>query len=328
MARDAASRHQPVMRDRCVALLAPALAQPGAVAVDATLGMGGHTEALLQMCPDAIVVGIDRDAQAIELASERLHPFGDRFVAHHAEYDDVAGALALVGATHAQAFLMDLGLSSLQIDDADRGFSYAHDAPLDMRMNQEDPLTAADLLRDATQAELTRILREYGEERFAPRIAKAIVRRRETEPLVRSSALVDVVRSAIPAAARAKGGNPAKRTFQALRIAVNQELDVLDRAIPAAIEATAVGGRMAVMSYHSLEDRMVKQAFAAGATSSAPPGLPVVPADDEPYLQLLTRGAEKASSAESEDNPRSQSVRLRAIERTRTTPASRLRRAA
>ena len=327
MARDAASRHQPVMRDRCVTLLSPALDLPGAVAIDATLGMGGHAESLLQACPHATVVGIDRDAQAIALASERLQSFGDRFVAHHAEYDDVAGALALVGATHAQAVLMDLGVSSLQIDDADRGFSYAHDAPLDMRMNQEDSLTAADLLRDASQAELTRILREYGEERFAPRIAKAIVARRDSEPLVRSGALVELVRTAIPAAARAKGGNPAKRTFQALRIAVNQELEVLDRAIPGAIEATAVQGRMVVMAYHSLEDRMVKQAFAAGSTSSAPPGLPVVPADDEPYLRMLTRGAEKASPAEAESNPRSQSVRLRAMERTRTTPASRVRRA-
>lgn len=326
MALDAASRHQPVMRDRCVKLLAPALEHDGAICVDATLGMGGHAEAVLQQCPQATVVGIDRDAQAIDLASQRLSHFGDRFVAHHAEYDDMDGALARVGAAHADAVLMDLGVSSLQIDDSDRGFSYARDAPLDMRMNQDDPVTAAGLLATASAQELTRILREYGEERFAPRIAKAIVARRATAPVTRSSDLVDLVRGAIPAAARHAGGNPAKRTFQALRIAVNRELEVLERAIPVAIEATAVGGRLVVMSYHSLEDRMVKHAFAAGATSSAPPGLPVVPADDEPYLRHVTRGAEKASAAEAESNPRSQSVRLRAVERTRVTPASRLRR--
>jgi 16S rRNA (cytosine1402-N4)-methyltransferase len=316
------------MLERCVDLLAPALDHPGAIAIDGTLGMGGHTEALLKRCPHATVIGIDRDADAIALASARLAPFGDRFVAHHAEYDDVAGALALVGADAADAVLLDLGVSSLQIDEADRGFSYAHDAPLDMRMNRDDPVTAADLLRDASEGELARILREYGEERFAPRIAGEIVRRRATAPLTRSAELVDLVRSCIPAALRVKGGNPAKRTFQALRIAVNRELDVLERAIPAAIEATPIGGRVVVMSYHSLEDRMVKQAFAKGATSSAPHGLPVVPDDDQPYLTLLTRGAEKASQAEAEANPRSISVRLRAVERTRMTPASKVSRVA
>ena len=318
-----APRHTPVMLDRCVELLAPALAHHGAVAIDGTLGMGGHTEAILTRCPNAIVVGIDRDPQAIALATARLAPFGDRFRAHHAEYDDIAGALAVAGADAVDGVLLDLGVSSLQIDEADRGFSYAQDAPLDMRMNPEDPTSAADILREADEVELTRILRVYGEERFAPRIARAIIRRRDTDPITRSGQLVDLVRACIPAATRTPGSNPAKRTFQALRIAVNNELDVLERTLPRAIEATSVGGRIVVMSYHSLEDRLVKHAFAAGAENSAPVGLPVVPEDDEPYLRLMTRGAEKASAAEAEANPRSKPVRLRAVERIRATPASR-----
>lgn len=320
---EAAARHRPVMLERCVDLLAPSLEAAGSVAIDGTLGMGGHSEAILERCPNATVVGIDRDAQAIALASARLARFGDRFVAIQTEYDNIEEALALVGAAHADAVLLDLGVSSLQIDEAERGFSYAQDAPLDMRMNRDDPVTAANLLRDASETEISRILREYGEERFAPRIAKEIVRRRESTPVTRSGDLVDVVRACIPAALRAKGGNPAKRTFQALRIAVNRELDVLERALPAAVESTRVGGRVVVMAYHSLEDRMVKQVFAAGATAQAPPGLPVIPDDDQPYLRLLIRGAEQASESEAESNPRSQSVRLRAVERTRPTPASR-----
>jgi len=322
---DAAERHTPVMLDRCVDLLAPALTKPGAVAIDGTLGMGGHTEAILTRCPEATVVGIDRDPQAIDLASARLARFGDRFRAHHAEYDDIAGALALAGADAADGILLDLGVSSLQIDEAERGFSYAQDAPLDMRMNPEDPVSAADLLRDASQEELTRILRDYGEERFAARIAEAIVRRRAQAPITRSGELVDLVRACIPAATRTPGSNPAKRTFQGLRIAVNRELEVLERALPRAIEGTAIGGRVVVMSYHSLEDRIVKRAFAAGAESTAPVGLPIVPDEDAPYLRLLTRGAEKASAAEAEANPRSKPVRLRAVERVRATPASRRR---
>ena len=318
-----APRHTPVMLDRCVELLAPALSHAGAVAIDGTLGMGGHTEAILARCPQAMVVGIDRDPQALALATARLASFGDRFRAHHAEYDDIAGALAVAGADAADAVLLDLGVSSLQIDEAERGFSYAQDAPLDMRMNPEDEVSAADILRDADEAELTRILRVYGEERFAARIAEAVVRRRATEPITRSGELVDLVRACIPAATRTPGSNPAKRTFQALRIAVNSELEVLERTMPRVIAATAVGGRVVVMSYHSLEDRIVKRAFAAGAEVSAPVGLPVVPEDDKPYLKLVTRGAEQASVAEAEANPRSKPVRLRAVERIRATPAAR-----
>ena len=325
---DAASRHQPVMLERCVDLLAPALDHDGALVVDGTLGMGGHTEGILERCPQARVVGIDRDPQAIALASARLARFGDRFIAHHAEYDDIAGAVAAAGATHADGVLLDLGVSSLQIDEADRGFSYAQDAPLDMRMNPEDPISAADLLRDADQRELARILKVYGEERYAARIAESIVKRRETAPLTRSAELVDLVRACIPAASRTPGSNPAKRTFQALRIAVNRELEVLEDALPAAIESVRVGGRVVIESYHSLEDKLVKAAFAAGTESTAPPGLPIVPEEHQPYLRALTRGAEKASAAEAEANPRSKPVRLRAVERIRITPPSRLRRPA
>lgn len=320
---DAASRHVPVMLDRCVELLAPALDKAGSLAIDGTLGMGGHTEAILERCPNARVVGIDRDTDAIALASRRLERFGDRFIAYHAEYDDIEGALAVAGAEAADGILLDLGVSSLQIDEAERGFSYAHDAPLDMRMNREDPVTAEAILRDGDEKELTRILREYGEERFAGKIARSIIRRRETEPFTRTSQLVDVVRASIPAAQRTHGGNPAKRTFQALRIAVNRELEVLERAIPAAVEGVAVGGRVVVMSYHSLEDRIVKRAFAAGTETQAPAGLPVVPDDAKPYLRLLTRGAEVATDEEIERNSRSKPVRLRAIERVRPTPSAR-----
>jgi len=313
-------RHTPVMLDRCVELLSPALEEPGSVAIDATLGMGGHAEALLAARPHARIVGIDRDADAIALASERLNGAGDRFVTHHATYDDIQGALARLGADRADAILFDLGVSSLQIDETDRGFTYARDAPLDMRMNRDDPVTAASLLATETEEELTRILHVYGEERFARKIARSIVRRRETDPIERSEQLVDLVRACIPAATRTPGSNPAKRTFQALRIAVNSELDVLEAALDAAIDAVRVGGRIVVLSYHSLEDRIVKHAFAAGTEVRVPPGMPVIPDDAQPYLRLLTRGAEKASEAEIEVNPRAKSVRLRAVERTRVTP--------
>lgn len=313
-------RHTPVMLDRCVELLSPALEEPGAVAIDATLGMGGHTEALLAARPLARVIGIDRDAEAIALASERLRGAGDRFVTYHATYDDIEGALAAAAVDHADAILFDLGVSSLHIDEVDRGFSYARDAPLDMRMNRDDPVTAASLLATETEDGITRILQVYGEERFARKIARSIVRRRETDPIERSQQLVDLVRACIPAATRTPGSNPAKRTFQALRIAVNSELDVLEAALGAAIDAVRVGGRIVVLSYHSLEDRIVKHAFAAGTETTVPPGMPVIPDDAQPYLRLLTRGAEKASEAEIEANSRSKPVRLRAVERTRVTP--------
>ncbi|QHT55483.1 16S rRNA (cytosine(1402)-N(4))-methyltransferase RsmH [Cellulomonas sp. H30R-01] len=317
---DAATRHTPVLLQRCLDLLAPALAAEGAVMVDSTLGMGGHTEGVLRAFPHVRVVGIDRDPQALDLAGRRLAPFGERFTAVHAVYDEIRDVLDDLGLAHVQGVLMDLGVSSLQLDERERGFSYAHDAPLDMRMDATRGLTAADVVNTYEEREIARVLREYGEERFAPRIARSIVRAREKAPLARTGELVDLVRAAIPAATRKTGGHPAKRTFQALRIEVNGELEVLERALPASVEALAVGGRIVVEAYHSLEDRLVKRTFAAGATSSAPPDLPVEPETHAPYLRLVTRGAEEADEAELAANPRSQSVRLRAAERTRPTP--------
>jgi 16S rRNA (cytosine1402-N4)-methyltransferase len=215
--------------------------------------------------------------------------------------------------------LFDLGVSSLQLDEADRGFAYSHDAPLDMRMDQSRGLTAADVLNTYEASELERILREYGEERFARKIAAAIVRERAREPFTTSARLVELLKKTVPAASQKSGGHPGKRTFQALRIEVNAELSAWATALPAAIETLAVGGRVAVLSYHSLEDRITKRVFAAGARSSSPEGLPVELPEHAAYLRLLTRGAEEPSAQEQAANPRSASARLRAAERTRST---------
>ena len=309
--------HVPVLIDRVVALVAPPLEHPGAVLVDATLGLGGHTEAVLTRCPEARVIGIDRDPHALDRSRERLAEFGERVTFVHAVYDEVADVLADQGLSHVDGVLFDLGVSSMQLDLRERGFSYAEDAPLDMRMDDSAGPTAADVLNGYSVEELTRILRDYGEERFARRIADRIARERAREPFDRSQRLVELVREAIPAATRRTGGNPAKRTFQALRIEVNDELAVLRRALPSAIDAIGVGGRVVVMSYHSLEDRLTKQVFARGSRSDAPPDLPVVPEEHQPVLRLLTRGAEKAGDAEIAQNPRARSVRLRAVERLR-----------
>lgn len=311
-------QHQPVLAQRCLDLLAPAIGEPGAVLIDATLGLGGHAEAALRRFADLRLIGIDRDPDALRAGTDRLARFGARFVPVHARYDDLA-AVARDHGNHGRVdgILFDLGVSSMQLDQAERGFTYAQDAPLDMRMDPTRGATAADLLADRSQQELRRILRQYGEERFAGRIATAIVTQRAHTPITRSGQLVQLIRDNIPHAARRTGGNPAKRTFQALRIAVNEELEVLQRAIPAALEALRVHGRLVVESYHSLEDRIVKQALAAGARSAAPEGLPVPLPEHEPYLRLLTRGAETADEDERTTNPRSASVRLRAAMRTR-----------
>jgi 16S rRNA (cytosine1402-N4)-methyltransferase len=309
--------HVPVLRDRVVALVAPPLERPGSVLVDATLGLGGHTEAVLTRCPQARVIGIDRDTHALERSRERLAPFAERVTFVHAVYDEIADVLDELGLQEVDGVLFDLGVSSMQLDVRERGFAYAEDAPLDMRMNDTTGLTAADVLNTYDAADLARILKTYGEEKFARRIADAIVRERAREPFTRSARLVELIRDSIPAPARRTGGHPAKRTFQALRIEVNDELAVLRRALPAAINAIGVGGRVVVMSYHSLEDRLTKQAFVAGTTTDVPPDLPFVPEGHEPVLRLVTRGAEKASEQEIEENPRAASVRLRAVERVR-----------
>ena len=315
----AEDRHVPVLRDRILELLSPALQRPGAVFLDGTLGMGGHTEAVLAACPAARAVGIDRDTEALALAGERLAGDGDRFTGVHAVYDELPSVLDDLGLHTVDAVLFDLGVSSLQLDEADRGFAYRHDAPLDMRMDQSAGITAAEVLNTYDAAELERILREYGEERFARRVAAAIVRERRQEPFTTSARLVEVLKRAIPAASQKSGGHPGKRTFQALRIEVNAELEAWESALPAAVDALAVGGRIAVLSYHSLEDRLTKQLFARGARSTTPPGLPVELPEHAPYLRLLTRGAEEPSADEKDLNPRAASARLRAAERTRAT---------
>jgi 16S rRNA (cytosine1402-N4)-methyltransferase len=315
-----APTHVPVLLDRVVALLAPALEPEGSVFVDATLGLGGHTAVVLDRCPASRALGVDRDEHALALAGERLTALSERVTLVHAVYDEIPEVLEEQGIGAVDGILFDLGVSSMQLDVRERGFAYAEDAPLDMRMDDTTGPTAADVLNSYPAAELARILRSYGEEKFARQIARAIVRERESEPFTDSARLVQLLRDTIPAPARRTGGHPAKRTFQALRIEVNDELGVLRRAIPRAIDSVRVGGRVVVMSYHSLEDRLVKRAFAAATTSTLPPDMPVVPAGSEPPLRLLTRGAEKASAEEIARNPRAASVRLRAVERVNSNP--------
>ena len=311
--------HVPVLVDRVVALLAPALDgdDPAPVVVDATLGLGGHAEAILRRFPAVRLVGLDRDPDALAASRGRLAPYADRLTLVHAVYDELPAVLARLGLPRVQGVLFDLGVSSLQLDDERRGFSYRDDVFLDMRMDQTSGVTAADVLNTYATEDLARVLREYGEERFARRIAAAVVRQRAQAAFTSSARLVELVRGAIPAAARRTGGNPAKRTFQALRIEVNGELDALARALPAAVAALAVKGRIVVLAYQSLEDRLVKRVLAAGATSDVPADLPVVPAGWEPQLRLLTRGAEGPDEREIAANPRAASARLRAAERVR-----------
>ncbi|WP_082134241.1 16S rRNA (cytosine(1402)-N(4))-methyltransferase RsmH [Mycolicibacter heraklionensis] len=320
--------HVPVLLDRCVELLAPALTRQsadgqGATLVDATLGAGGHTERFLSQFPGLRVIGLDRDTTALDIAGARLARFGDRLQTVRTRYDGIAAALTesgLAATGSVDAVLFDLGVSSMQLDRVERGFSYAQDAPLDMRMDPQAELTAADIVNTYDAAALTDILRRFGEERFASRIAKYIVRRRAQTPFTSTGELTELLYEAIPAPARRTGGHPAKRTFQALRIAVNGELDSLRDALPAALNALAVGGRVAVMSYQSLEDRIVKQLFAAATASRTPVGLPVELPGDEPKFVTLTRGAERAEADEVERNPRAGSVRLRAVERVQAGP--------
>ena len=310
-------RHIPVLLSRTLELLAPALGDPGAVVLDATLGMGGHSAALLEQFVGLRLIGLDRDPEALAVAAERLAPFAARTTLVHAVYDGLAEVLASAHVERVQGVLFDLGVSSLQLDDAGRGFSYAKDAPLDMRMDQSQGITAAEVVNTYEPARLARVLKDYGDERFARRIADAVARERDREPFIGTARLAELVRGSIPAATRRTGGHPAKRTFQALRIEVNAELRALEDALPAAVAALAVGGRIVVLSYQSLEDRLVKQALVAGAAGTAPHGLPVVLPEHEPVLRLLTRGAEVPSAAEVSGNPRAASARLRAAERLR-----------
>lgn len=309
--------HEPVMLSRTLELLAPALVKDSAVMVDCTLGLGGHSEAFLQAFEDLTVIGIDRDSSALALSRQRLSSFGERVRFFAGTYDQISQALKGNGESQADAVLMDLGVSSMQIDSKDRGFAYSFDAPLDMRMDIDSGSSAASLLASATEAELSRIFKEFGEERFAAKIAAELVSRRQSTPIVSSKQLGSIVADVVPFIPGKSSGHPAKRVFQALRIAVNRELEILERAIPAAIDSLSVGGRLLVLSYHSLEDRLVKRAMVQAASSSAPVELPFELPEHSPVLKLIVKGAEKASPAEISSNPRSASVRLRAAEKIR-----------
>lgn len=313
---DPGDLHVPVMLDRCLELLAPAAAHAHAVVVDATLGMGGHSEALLAAHPGLTVIGLDRDRDALAVAGRRLARFGDRARLVHAVYDRITDAVRGEGFSRIDGVLFDLGVSSLQLDETERGFAYAQDAPLDMRMDQSSGETAAQVLAEAPEGRLRAIFERYGEEPLAGRYARAIVAARQEAPIERSGQLVDVLQQATPAAVRDQR-HPAKRVFQALRIEVNGELTVLERAVPAALDLLSVGGRAVVMSYQSLEDRLVKREFAARSRSTAPAGLPVELPEHRPEFALLTRGAEQADAEERDRNPRAIPVRLRAAERVR-----------
>ncbi|HEX2902583.1 MAG TPA: 16S rRNA (cytosine(1402)-N(4))-methyltransferase RsmH [Jatrophihabitans sp.] len=313
-----AAVHVPVLLERVLELLAPSLQQADAVLVDATLGLGGHSAALLAAHPRLRLIGLDRDPDALRRSAQRLAPYADRIELVHAVYDELPEVLAERNIGQINAALFDLGVSSMQLDLVERGFSYAQDAPLDMRMDATDPVTAEDIVNEYPVPRLARILRDYGEERFALRVAQAIDRRRKQGRITSSAELAELVREAIPAATRRTGGHPAKRTFQALRIEVNAELAAIESAVPAALSALTVGGRIVVLSYHSLEDRIVKRAFAELATDRTPPALPVQLAEAGPQLRLLNRGAEPATETEIAANPRAASVRLRAAERIRS----------
>jgi 16S rRNA (cytosine1402-N4)-methyltransferase len=326
-AKPTSERHVPVLRDRCISLLAPGFDAARSrgetpVVIDATLGMGGHAEAMLQRFGDLHLIGIDRDEEALALAGARLSPFANRIDLVHAVYDEIPEVLEDLGFAEVHGVLMDLGVSSLQLDERERGFAYSFDAPLDMRMDTSRGQTAADVVNNYSEEDLVRIIRKWGEEKFAGRIANRIVTARAAKPFTTTGELVDQIRDVVPAGAAKSGGHPAKRTFQALRIEVNEELDVLERAVPAAISAIAVGGRVVVMSYHSLEDKIVKGFFQAGSKSSAPLGFPVELEEHKAELKTLTKGTEVPTPAEIAENPRAASARLRAVERIKARRAA------
>lgn len=318
---DIANIHQPVLLRECVDLVTAAAQHDDAVIVDCTLGLAGHSTAFLKAAPKARLIGIDRDEEALGLATQRMCDEGlaDRFTPVHAPFDHLSQVLESLEIDRVNAVFMDLGLSSLQIDETDRGFSYSHDAPLDMRMDPTESLTAQRVLSEYSFERLRDIFREYGEERFSGPIARAIVEQRQKEPLQTSAQLNALVDRVVPKAHR-PAGNPAKRVFQALRIEVNGELDKLASTLPQAALHLAEGGRLVVESYHSLEDKTVKRFMATGLTIDAPVDLPVVPDDAQPFFTDLTRGAIKADAEEIASNPRSASVRLRAVETIRTIP--------
>jgi 16S rRNA (cytosine1402-N4)-methyltransferase len=309
--------HKPVMLERCIELLGEALQSDKAVLIDGTLGLAGHSEAFLQRFPKLTLVGIDRDVNALKLAKERLAIYSNRIHLVQGIYSDIPEILEDLGIRLVDAVLLDLGVSSMQLDKAERGFSYSQNAPLDMRMDNTNGVTAAEVINQYSEKDLARIFKTYGEERFAKPIAKKIVQLRVAEPFVSSKQLTEVIGKVVPFIPGKSSGHPAKRVFQALRIEVNNELGILEETLPAVINSLRVGGRVVVLSYHSLEDRIVKQALVSASTSSAPVDLPIELAEHAPTLKLLVRGAEMASDEEIQNNPRSASVRLRAAEKIR-----------
>jgi 16S rRNA (cytosine1402-N4)-methyltransferase len=317
MSKKISELHAPVTLERTIELLAPALEAEGAVFVDGTLGLGGHSEAFLERFPKLTLVGIDRDTNALALAGERLARFSDRIHLVHAVYEEIEDVLDELNIDEVHGILLDLGVSSMQLDEADRGFAYSYEAPLDMRMDATQGKTAADIVNSYSEQDLARIFKEFGEERYAKGVAKAIVEARKTDPFSTSTQLAGLIAKVIPFIPGKSSGHPAKRVFQALRIEVNGELEVLERTMPASIRSLAVGGRIVVLSYHSLEDRIVKQALVAAANSSAPLELPFELPEHAPVLRLLVKGAEAATAEEIATNPRAASVRLRAAEKIR-----------
>jgi 16S rRNA (cytosine1402-N4)-methyltransferase len=309
-------QHISVMRDRCVDLLAPAIEKSeNPVVIDGTLGLGGHTEALLERFENLTVIGIDRDEIALSRAKERLTPYADRLKTAHCVFDEISAVTKSFGFSHINGALFDLGVSSIQLDESERGFSYSQDAPLDMRMDRSQGITASEIVNTYEPGKLVHILRAYGEEKFATRIVENIVKARAKAPLNSTTELATLVKESIPAATRRTGGNPAKRTFQALRIEANDELGAISRALPDALDLLMVGGRLVVMSFQSLEDRIVKEIFAEASTSKSPRNLPIELPEYAAKFSLVFRSSQTPSEEELASNPRSASVRLRAIER-------------
>jgi 16S rRNA (cytosine1402-N4)-methyltransferase len=306
------SDHEPVLADEVAELLAPAIRR-GGIIVDATIGRGGHARRILDAAPRAQVVGIDRDVDALEAARTNLAAYADQVRFIHGDFARLPSVLERLGIASVRGVIFDLGVSSPQLDQAHRGFSFRHEGPLDMRMDRTRQLTADVVVNEYPERELARVIARYGEERFAGRVARAIVRAR---PITTTSRLAEVVRDAIPAATRRSGGHPARRTFQALRMEVNDELGALEAGLPAAVDVLEPRGRVVVIAYHSLEDRFVKRFLADEARGCVcPPDVPMCTCDARARVRVLTRRPIRPSAEEIAYNPRSSSARLRAAER-------------
>ncbi len=305
--------HKSVLLDECIDALA---IRPDGIYLDGTLGGAGHSYEIVQRLTTGRLIGVDRDRIALAAAGKRLEAFSERVTTVHSNFCEIEAILDSLGLDGIDGMLFDLGVSSPQLDDAEQGFSYMADAPLDMRMNKDDAMTAADVVNTWSQEELRRILYEFGEERYAPQIASAIVRRREQKEIETTLELVDIIRSAMPAQALREKQHPAKRSFQAIRIAVNDELGSVDKMMQAAIRRLNKGGRLAVITFHSLEDRIVKNAMqAASKGCTCPPEFPVCICGKKPLVKLISRKPIVSGAKELEENPRARSAKLRVCEK-------------